>query len=689
MASNTQFHLSPEAERSVCLYAQKAHELLLNQFSLRNNIEMIDRYYMREVDWTQENVKAKIANRIGDKRKLQDVVVPVVMPQVESALSYMANVFLTGNPIFGVAGDPSTEDAALQMETIVEENSKTAGWTRQLMQFFRDGLKYNLHAVECEWQQRTVATVETNLESPNNAKPKTTIWNGNALRRMDLYNTFFDPRVHPAEIHSEGEFAGYIEMYSRTRMKKMINELYGKIPPKTAIRAFESGPAPGGMTGSGSPFSYYVPLINPYPILARQNIQSFDWMAWAYNEQDKKQGIRYNNVYEVMKLYARIIPRDFNLNVPEENTPQVWKFILVNGSVVLFAERQTNAHNFIPIFFGQPLEDGLDYQTKSFASNVMDMQDVASALWNGYLASKRRLVTDRVLYDPLRVREKDINSTNPAAKIPVRPTAYGKPVSEAVYQFPFRDEQANSLIEGSDAVVRFANLINNQNPAQQGQFVKGNKTLHEYEDVMGHGNGHNQCMAIMSEAQVFTPLKECIKLNILQYQPADVLYNSGQQQQVAIKPEDLRKAAVHFKMSDGLLPQDKEMSTDEFQVALQVLGSSPQIAAGYNMPPLVTYIMKLRGANLAPFEKSQLQMQFEQMQQQWQEVAIQAVKAGQQPPPQPQMPPELVQELQQKQATGGVVPSATAKAAEATQGPQAVTPAPAPGQQPQQQPAGR
>jgi hypothetical protein len=87
--------------------------------------------------------------------------------------------------------------------------------------FFRDGLKYNFHGVECEWQQKTVAAVETDPKFPNSAKPKQQLWQGNVMRRMDPYNTFFDPRVHPAEIHSEGEFAGYTELYTRVRIKEM------------------------------------------------------------------------------------------------------------------------------------------------------------------------------------------------------------------------------------------------------------------------------------------------------------------------------------------------------------------------------------------------------------------------------------------------------------------------------------
>ena len=403
--------------------------------------------------------------------------------------------------------------------------------------------------------------------------------------------------------------------------------------------------------------------------MRRENLQTFDWMAWANNNAGRKSAINYSNIYVVAKLYARIIPDDFGMNVPERNTPQIWKFIIVNGTVVLLAERQTNVHDMLPIIFGQPLEDGLDFQTKSFAQNVADSQYVASALWNGYLSSKRRLVGDRVLYDPSRINKSDISSVNPVAKIPVRPSAYGTPLSEAVYQFPFRDEQTQSMLDGADRVVRFSNLVNGQNPAQQGQFVKGNKTLHEYEDVMGHGNNQNQMMAIMTENQVLVPLKQQIKLNILQYQQQTTLYNHDAQQQVKVDPITLRKQAVQFKVSDGLLPEDKELNTDEFTASMQVLSSAPQIGAGYNLAPLFTYIMKLRGADLQPFEKSPEQVQYEQALQVWQQAAAQAAQKG--IPfntPMPKPPATVQQQQQEQQQNGGTNPDPKTAALQSTQG---------------------
>lgn len=645
MSGTTQFPIvaGSDIERRIIHYGQRGQEMMMNQFTLREMLAENDRLYMREKNWTEEEWKARRANKSGDAHKYRDVTVPIVMPQVKSALGYFTNVFLTGYPIFGVSASPQYEDAALMMEAVIGENQETAQWARELMMFFGDGLKYNIHAIECSWEQKTVYNVERELSSPSGAKPKKAVWKGNVLRRMDLYNTFWDPRVSPPNICMHGEYAGYNEILTRVRMKQLCNDLFGVVPANTVERALNSNSATGVSVTGSAPYAYYIPLINPFPTLLQNRQQAFDWMSWALDIAPQNGNINYANSYIVTKLYARIIPSTFGLKVPEANTPQVWKFIIVNGQVVLYAERQSNAHNYLPIFFGQPMEDGLTYQTKSFASDVEDMQQISSALWNGFIASKRRLVTDRVIYDPLRIRKDDINSTNPSAKIPVRPGAYGKPVAESVYQFPYHDENAGSLIQAADLIQRFANLINGQNPAQQGQFVKGNKTKHEYEDIMGHGNVYNQMMAIMTENQVFTPLKVAIKMNILQFQEDTTIYHRNTAQDINVQIDTIRQASVNFKVSDGIMPADKIMSEDEFATALQVLGSSPQIAQGYNMAPLFSYVMKTRGADLTPFEKPPQQIQYEQQLQAWQMAAQMAAQKGApfstpmpQPPPQQQ-----------------------------------------------------
>lgn len=650
-------------------YSKRAQEYSRTQFSIRSTLEYIDREYQREGDMTEDQWKARNASKAGDKRRRTNVTVPIVMSQVESALSYFTEIYLSGYPIFGVGSSPEFDDAALQMETIIGENSIVAGWPRQLMLFFRDGFKYNLQGMEVVWDRKTTAAVETDITLPDGktAKPKEVIWEGNCLKRMDLYNTVFDPRCAPAEIHNRGEFAGYTEIFSRVNLKRYINSLYGKIPTAVAMRAMEAGGA-DLITNTEDTLGYYVPLINPDAMIDRENIGNFDWMAWATDIA--KQRIQYKNIYELFTLYARIIPQDFDLYVPQDNTPQVWKFVIVNNRVLLYAERCTNAHDYIPIIFGQAMEDGLGYQTKSLALNTIPFQDLSSAALNANIASKRRLVMDRTLYDPSRIRDADINNDNPSAKIPVRPSAYGKNVADSVYQFPYRDDLSANVTAEAELYVRYANLISGQNPAQQGQFVKGNKTRHEYADVMGHSNARNKTMALSAEYQVLIPIKEIIKINMFQYQGSTTLYNRDIQTQVKIDPVVMRKALAEFKLSDGILPGDKLFNTEEFQVAVQVLGSSPAASAGYRMQDVFTHLFKQRGVDLRPFQKTPAEIVYEQQLAAWQQQATLAAQKGTPfdvPMPQPPDPRVIEEQMAQMRKMRGLSLQQLVEAVEAQQ----------------------
>jgi hypothetical protein len=221
----------------------------------------------------------------------------------------------------------------------------------------------------------------------------------------------------------------------------------------------------------------------------------------------------------------------------------------------------------------------------------------------------------------------------------VRPSAYGKPVGESVYQFPFRDDQAGITMQEIQALSQFANVLNGQNQARQGQFVKGNKTDGQWESTMSNATSQDQITSLLYEAQVFTGLKEVIKLNILQYQGASSVYSPSQQDVINIDPVELRKSIINFKITDGLLPAAKVISADNQKIAMQVIGSSGPLAQAYNIAPMFSYLMKVDNVDFSPFEKSQAQIAYEQALNQWQLVALEAAKKGAQistPMPTPQ-----------------------------------------------------
>ena len=145
------------------------------------------------------------------------------------------------------------------------------------------------------------------------------------------------------------------------------------------------------------------------------------------------------------------------------------------------------------------------------------------------------------------------------------------------------------------------------------------------------------------EANFFTDLKDIIKMNILQYQGGVKLFNREKNQMVTVDPVLLRKANLAFKVSDGLSPSEKLIDGESLAMGFQTIASSQALASGYNLTPMFSYLMKTRGAQLQPFEKSPEQLAYEQALGAWQQAAqmimVAAEKAN------PPMTPEQIQEM--------------------------------------------
>jgi hypothetical protein len=599
--------------------SQEALVKMANQFiDNDNSIEQLrsifltrDMEYFREQDKTEQTNRAKAANAAGDAAKMQNPTVPVVAPQVETSLAYFTEVFLSSYPVFPVVAGPKLQGAALEIETVLGESAVHFRWVPELAKALRDGLKYNLMATEVEWKKDKVFSVENRpAENMTLGIPVETVFEGNKLKRLDPYNLILDRRVPPSEVHTKGDYAGYSELLTRLQLKQLMADLDSSLT-MNAKEAFET-PA-----GAGGSRSFYFPQItsSAFADMATRP-GTTNWAQWAKLETSKQ--INYQDMYEVTTLYARVIPKELGIDTAKSGTPQIYKIILVNRQVVIYLERKTNAHNFLPIIVGQIVDDGLGYQTKSLAENSAPYQQIATSLWTSAMASQRRKVYDRLFYDPSKINKRDIDNVDPVARIPVKTEAYGKPISEAVYSIPYRDDTVPVVLSMAQQVVEMANVSFGQNRVSQGQFQKGNKTRFEVNEVMTAADARPRMYAVLLEASWFQPIKHVLKSNILQYQPPASLYNRQTQAVVQVSPEELRKTIWQFKIADGVLPSDRLINMESMNYALQLGMTQPLIGAEYDILGIFFYQMQLQGANWieefrrTPEQKAAMQQQLTQ-----------------------------------------------------------------------------
>ena len=98
------------------------------------------------------------------------------------------------------------------------------------------------------------------------------------------------------------------------------------------------------------------------------------------------------------------------------------------------------------------------------------------------------------------------------------------------------------------------------------------------------------------------------------------MFNREVEEVIPIDPVALRQATLAFKVSDGLVPASKQMNTEAFQSAVQTIAAVPQLAGAYNLGPMFSYLFKSQRADVAQFEKSPEEVQYEQALAKWQQA---------------------------------------------------------------------
>jgi hypothetical protein len=569
----------------------------------RTYLEFRDRAYQMQFDQTANKYKELQQYISGQaKRRIIDINVPIILPQVESAVAYQTGVYLSSYPIFGVVSTPQNMDAAMAFETTIANHSVKYGWAREMIKVFRNGFKYNFGPALVHWKKQSVPKVVTStaISDAGVAKIEQMSVGGNCISSLDPYNCFFDMAIDPAKYHEEGEAFGWNMLMPRMTFKRFANALD---PQRTTSlkEAFESSWM--GM-GGGNTFSaqdYFVPRVNPF--ISTQSLQptGTNWMQWVglqpgnAGPMDRSPQIDYRNYYLVTPFICRALPSDFG---KQGNTPTIYFGYIVNWQHVIYVEEINAAHDYLPVLVMQPNEDGLGYQTQSMLDTALPFQDMSSALWNISLESKRRLVFDRLIYNERFINKADIDPASSVARIPLRNASQfkGEDIGKAVYQIPYREDNTSSNLQMSEMISQMADVAAGQNKVDRGQFQKGNKTKTEFETTMGNSSARQQLTSITVEHQFMTPVKEIIKSNILLYQSADTYINTQTKSEVKVDPVKLRESMLEFKMTDGLLPAEKLLNTDVMSVFLQTAQALPVVMGEYDIIGMFIYWMKLRGA---------------------------------------------------------------------------------------------
>jgi hypothetical protein len=601
---STQLAANGKAQDKILEFAKAILTTRQKQNPLRDKLAAIDEAYARYKTAKSESEKTEAGQMsCGNAFDTDDVVPPIVASQVDSYVAYLADIFLSGYPLFPVVSTPNKRKAAEQLEVLLDDHAMLGGYVRQLLLMIKNGVKYNVCALEIEWSSIEQYTILSDYTNTQSGKKLDKVPKGyNCIKNLDMYNTVWDMTVAPGDVATCGDYAGYIEVISKTKLKRYLTKLAKEEKAVNIKEALASRFSPN--SGALTVNYQFPPNISQYiannAVKGQNTWDSFLGFGVNAATNDPKNVNLYDGSnYEKFTLYARIAPVDLAIPSAGAKTPQIWKFVIINSDVVVSAERIISAYDCLPIIMGQPLEDGLDYQTQSVAEGAMPFQRAASTLFNIRFAASRRAVSDRALYNADLVSPSDVNSPSPAAKIPVRFKALSNATFDQAYRdIPFDMRGTDSTIADARTIVGFSQELSGLNGPQQGQFQKGNKSVSEYNDVMAGSDGRLRLPALLMECQVFTILKQIMALNIFQYGANTQVVSQTTGEIIDIDIDALRKEVLSFRVADGYTPKSKLAGTEILMSGMNMIMNSPMLqqAYGSSLPALFAHIMQLGGA---------------------------------------------------------------------------------------------
>lgn len=559
-----------------------------------------------------------------DHSRYQELQNALVREVCETYGAEYISTFLSKSQVFAMTSSEEKQADAQKFNVIFSDQSKRTKWAANLSKVLMDVSKYNLCAVDTYWGSQVYYSLgrESGENVSSNVKLKKTknTWNGNFIKRLDPYNTCFDVSVPPEEVSAKGEWGGYIELYTQVELKKLIDSLLAnsdadvylddyKDPNNKNFNIYET--SRGTTTGtSARNMGYETPDITTYGA-GRDNSESgnnrTNWLTHLGTRDNTNKTQRH---YEVFKGYLRLVPSAYGFPTKlanmEDDDIQIWEVYILEQNRILATVVRQDAHDLLPIDIGCTDSDSLQHDGSGPAQVTIPYSKLAKQLTDRVLAGADRAIGDRGFYDPNLLDETVVNSNVPDAKMPLKKgMPPGKKISDYYMSLPFDNSATARLYQDKDAAEQSGRQAVGLNQAQQGQFVKGNKTLYEFDQTMQNADSKPFQRSLFLENTMFTSIKTKIKINILQYQETAKLTDPDSKQEIDVNPAELFEASVDYKVIDSLMPSEYMLSPNVQQQLFQLLGTNAEMFQneGYNVSGIISHVLsQSNGINMEQYK---------------------------------------------------------------------------------------
>lgn len=509
---------------------------------------------------------------------------PISFIHLDDMMTYFAQTFAPNRGMFYQLAKPDEQEIATQLVSLMNYHAIYSGYYRQLLLTLWSILKYNYGGVSLEWNEEFGPKVITS-EGGQTEVEEVQTFAGNRIEALDLYNTFWDPTVHPVNIHKDGEWAAKAKRRSLYWLKqKCLDGLYYNC--EDLIQA--------GDDEFGAPGSYATFYINP-PQEARLTLEhnrrggKDDWLAilgdtWVMDEGQ----------FELVDITIRINPNDFGLidGTAEEkqkrNRYEIWKITLLNGERVIGVQHLNNVHKHIPFYFGIINDDTSGEDSKSPAEILQPLADFASFLMNIHVKACRKNVWGTTFYDPSVVEYDKVPPGEVAARVPIKAQGYGKDIRQYVYH----DSKVLDTKQTLQDMQGVMQIIDQFFPTQSmpSQIAGIDRAISSQVAAVQQGSNRRQHKAArLIDDTLMRPMRSGMYYNIVQYQDDGVEVPNFYGAPVKVDLTSLRDANLSTVIGQGLMAIDRQAAMEMVQKVIFALIQNPRASQQADIMAMLDY----------------------------------------------------------------------------------------------------
>lgn len=400
----------------------------------------------KKLDWTlSAYVPANAAEDAimqNDWRKPVTVVIPATFASLETFLTYMSSAFLSKPVIHHMSGVGSKR-AIIKTALLERVMGRHSLWFKEglhLTTQWRDAFTYGIGAVTPVWSKHKarksamaevtelLATLLGDMglkvgDELRYLNEEETIFEGNQLKPLDVYNLILDPNVTVNDIQSS-EFFGW--MYRQNAMSLVSRET-----------------DPEERTFNGK----YVRMLASQG-LGRSKYWSHDESGRntrnGTDDPDNVVPAPLANAVDSIPLMVNLIPEEWG--VGDSDRPEKWMFELSCDQIITKAHPLNLDHGMYPVTMVAPNTTGHDILPVSYLATTYGLQKAIDHHVKQRFAAVRKNLNDMIIFHPSYVYEEDLLNPEPGKLIRMKQLGFsGQGIDGFIKQLDVKDVTAGHM----------------------------------------------------------------------------------------------------------------------------------------------------------------------------------------------------------------------------------------------------